>query len=110
MNKKTIQKGGAFSPSDIESIRQKILELKQLSKDGIKECLSSVELSVTGSKQTLEDRLIKYVTSISLSEIDDEDISKNLETQESEISLKFDEVTEDTYDDLYTKVNPEEYC
>ena len=111
MDSKNIQRGGAFSIADIDSIRQKILELKHLSKDGIKECLSSVELNTTGSKQKLEGRLIEYITNIKEEEEEKDTIDKkDLETQESEVSLEFEEVTDDTYYDLYKKVNYTEYC
>merc|ERR1711907_142367 len=72
------------------------MELKQLSKEGIKECLSSVELDTKGSKKTLEERLIEYIVSVS------PDI-----TSEHGITL---EVEPETHNDLYRTVNYRDYC
>ena len=107
-NKKIIQSGGSFLLEDVESVRNKILELKQLSKEGIKGCLSSVELDTKGSKNTLENRLIEYIVSVSPNISSESTMS--LEEEHEDIIDTFNEVETETYDDLYKTVNYREYC
>jgi endonuclease YncB( thermonuclease family) len=105
---KYIQEGGSFLLTDIESLRNKIVELKQLSKDGVKECLSSVQLDTTGSKKTLEDRLIEYIFSASPDIISETKLS--LEEEHEDIVDTFNEIEKETFNDLYKTINYKEYC
>ena len=58
-----MNKDNSFLLTDIELLKNKIHDLKQLSRQGVKECLSSVQLSTTGNKETLDKRLIEYILS-----------------------------------------------
>ena len=108
MNKMN-QNGGTFSIVDITNIRDKIIELKELSKDGIKECLSNLDLNIIGSKDVLEKRLLDYIIH-GIQEDEEKSKAKTLDTEESETFSQFDEVTQETLSNLYKEFNYTEYC
>lgn len=108
------QKGGIIQFNDIEEIRDKIAEIKQLKKQVFVDYLRQLDLDTSGTKEKLEQRLLFYLLQTTEEELNKKDNlsfeNLSLSTQKNISTQNFIEVTQETYDTLYKKINPEEFC
>lgn len=107
------QKGGFITFDNLFELREKIAEIKTLKKQILIEYLQKLELDTSGNKDQLEQRLIFYILQATQQELEEESNKIEdlpLSKQKEILTDNFIEITQDTYDTLYTKLNPEQFC
>ena len=108
-----IHKGGFITFDNLLELREKIAEIKTLKKQILIDYLQKLELDTSGDKEQLEQRLIFYILQTTHQELERETIKiedLSLSKQKEILTDNFIEVTQDTYDTLYKKLNPEQFC